>query len=723
MKKLLKLSLLLTLACVLLSSCEDDDNGIKGPTDAYFSNLPAKAQNFVKQHFGLDAYRKARFFREEITLVNTNGGWEEVIELVEYDPEEAKYVQPPVKPSFFKVELAGGVQVDFDKTGNWQVIDGNGKTLPNSILLQHKVPTLTYLENYHAGKAALKYDRKFYGEIITLEPNTDLAFSTNGQYLGVSKPTANLPGGASQILNTYFADTNTGDLGVFETIGSDDQTEYVAQYENGFQLRFDSNGNWLLVDSQDDSLFLPKPIVAILPAQAAQILTTHFAEIAPDPITGNLADLTRISRETIEDVIHIDYSYKYALRFDKNGNWLSLAGKDGSQFLPLSLSVVLSDNIKSFLASHQLDTELNLVAKEKDPLTDENITRVEFGNGDRLVFDKDDVWKSLNGVFSQSVIDILPTNISSFLTTYFAAPNITVTSVAKLNQYIIYNRDTIDIIPVIGVAYSNSNSVVFNQSDGSWRSMSGNNNLPATLTATLPTDVQGFLDDHFPMFITPKPVITAIRKENSAVVLNDQATFYPTLYITFQDGNNVRFNYTGTNTGNTWRTVGGTVQTTGAQTGLTWLPVTLTSLLPPVSKDFVADHYPVPVLGTIRSVANETLMVTIVPGIPESEGVEAVDPIRAVDEFVTLSYSDGSSIRFYKNTGDWRTINPKNATTPLSPTIKPTLPAALLAKIAAAGWDDGELLYLNKVNDNYYEIRFFKEGVATSNVNFDLLAP
>lgn len=115
------------------------------PTD-----LPTPITDFLKQHFP----------QATVSFVETDnefGG-------VEYD-----------------VTLSDGTEVDFDKAGQWENVDCHAKAVPAALVPQ---AIATYVKTNYQGKVITKIDQKPAGYEIELAGGLELKFDKAGQFLG-----------------------------------------------------------------------------------------------------------------------------------------------------------------------------------------------------------------------------------------------------------------------------------------------------------------------------------------------------------------------------------------------------------------------------------------------------------------------------------------------------------------------------------------------------------
>lgn len=148
MKKLLFILCFLVLPFVVMSSCsDDDDDRIISVTD-----LPSNAQQFLQTHF---------------PDVKTSR--------VEEDNDS------------YDVYLSNGYEVDFDKKGEWDNVDGNNKVLPESFLLTLPSGIIEYVKANYSNNFIDEVDKEINGYEVGLNNNVDLLFNSDGTFRGIDR--------------------------------------------------------------------------------------------------------------------------------------------------------------------------------------------------------------------------------------------------------------------------------------------------------------------------------------------------------------------------------------------------------------------------------------------------------------------------------------------------------------------------------------------------------
>jgi hypothetical protein len=147
MKRMLFLTTLL-LSTALAVSCDSED--VISET-----KLPASSQEFIKTHFPGVA----------VTLV-----------MKETDGLEKDYT----------VYLANGFDIDFEKKGNWDDIDGHIHPLPQSILELLPAGIVEYVSANFNDSQIVEVNKERYGYEIGLSDrlDLDLKFNASGSFIG-----------------------------------------------------------------------------------------------------------------------------------------------------------------------------------------------------------------------------------------------------------------------------------------------------------------------------------------------------------------------------------------------------------------------------------------------------------------------------------------------------------------------------------------------------------
>lgn len=145
MKRTLFLTALL-LSAIFIASCDREE--IIPET-----KLPASSQEFLKTHFPGIA----------VTQI-----------IKETDGLEKDYT----------VYLANGFDIDFEKNGDWDDVDGHIHPLPQSILALLPAGIIEYIAANYPDASIVEVNRERYGYEIDLTGRTELKFNASGGFIG-----------------------------------------------------------------------------------------------------------------------------------------------------------------------------------------------------------------------------------------------------------------------------------------------------------------------------------------------------------------------------------------------------------------------------------------------------------------------------------------------------------------------------------------------------------
>ena len=117
-----------------------------------FSELPQKAQTFVRTHFS----------ESDVASV-----WKDTEMLLVED---------------YTVILSNGLEIDFYPNGDWKEVKSRGTEIPSKI-----IPSgiAQYVSQNYNGQMIKELKKKRYGYEVELSGGTDLEFSQNGKFLRV----------------------------------------------------------------------------------------------------------------------------------------------------------------------------------------------------------------------------------------------------------------------------------------------------------------------------------------------------------------------------------------------------------------------------------------------------------------------------------------------------------------------------------------------------------
>lgn len=144
-----KIALILGLVALVFTfaSCDDDD------TQVSYDSLPTTAKTFIETHFGGVTVR-----------------------LVEKDNDS------------YDVYLSNGYEIDFDKQGTWDNVDGNYQKLPASFLALSPIDVIaTYVATQYPSLFITQVDKDVEknGYEVTLNNNVELIFNWDGTFRSI----------------------------------------------------------------------------------------------------------------------------------------------------------------------------------------------------------------------------------------------------------------------------------------------------------------------------------------------------------------------------------------------------------------------------------------------------------------------------------------------------------------------------------------------------------
>jgi hypothetical protein len=85
----------------------------------------------------------------------------------------------------YTVYLANGFDVDFEKKGDWDEVDGHINPIPQSILSLLPAGITDYLATNFSDNFVTEVNKEHYGYEIGLNNGLDLKFNSNGSFIGI----------------------------------------------------------------------------------------------------------------------------------------------------------------------------------------------------------------------------------------------------------------------------------------------------------------------------------------------------------------------------------------------------------------------------------------------------------------------------------------------------------------------------------------------------------
>lgn len=149
MKKLiLTFTALITVAFILVSCDKDDDHQVPA------TSLPASASTFLNTFFKDVTIRKV----EKQTPTATN-------------------------KTAYSVELANGIEVDFDQEGNWKEVESDNDTaIPTGFI---STTIVRYVDTNYKTSQISAIDKVTAGFEVELTNDIDLLFDPSGQFVKI----------------------------------------------------------------------------------------------------------------------------------------------------------------------------------------------------------------------------------------------------------------------------------------------------------------------------------------------------------------------------------------------------------------------------------------------------------------------------------------------------------------------------------------------------------
>lgn len=111
--------------------------------------LPATAQDFLKKHF---TNQKTAYILKDAETFSTD----------------------------YKVQLENGIEIEFDKKGNWEEVDGNKNKIPFAILPKN---IATYVTTNYKNTEVVKIEKGNWDYEVKLNNGLELKFNAKGEFL------------------------------------------------------------------------------------------------------------------------------------------------------------------------------------------------------------------------------------------------------------------------------------------------------------------------------------------------------------------------------------------------------------------------------------------------------------------------------------------------------------------------------------------------------------
>lgn len=82
----------------------------------------------------------------------------------------------------YKVQFANNIEVEFDRKGNWEEVDGNHTVIPVSIIPK---TIATYVKTNFPNTTITKIDKGTWGYEVNLSNGLELEFNSKGSFLRI----------------------------------------------------------------------------------------------------------------------------------------------------------------------------------------------------------------------------------------------------------------------------------------------------------------------------------------------------------------------------------------------------------------------------------------------------------------------------------------------------------------------------------------------------------
>lgn len=252
-------------------ACSDDDN----EQVITVQDLPANVQSFLSTHFDGQNAR-----------------------LVEKDDDG------------YDVYLENGMKIEFDLSGEWDNIEGNGQALSDDIIALIPDKITTYITTNYPDQKIQEVDKERYGYEVKLLNRLELMFDANGEFIGMDADnddhiiTINdLPAKAQEFLNTYFQ-------GQTAKVVTRDNDSYDVYLNNGFDIDFTLSGDWDSVDGKNQAV--PQNVLALVPQSITDYISSNYQG----------QQIYEVNKESYG--YEIELSNRLELKFDANGSFLGI---------------------------------------------------------------------------------------------------------------------------------------------------------------------------------------------------------------------------------------------------------------------------------------------------------------------------------------------------------------------------------------------------------------
>ncbi|MDO5105446.1 PepSY-like domain-containing protein [Capnocytophaga sp.] len=377
-KLVLKLAVVALATSLMAFSCNKENDVIQN------KNLPEVAQSFVSKYF------KANIVKTEI---ESNGS--------------------------YSVDLSNGVEIDFDANGNWTKVDARDRdALVDKATSMDFIPQsiLTHVAKNHPNNPINSIEKTKTGyEVELVGVEGDLHFDVNGLITNpqnngngtnppANNPNPNVPQGvataADAFLKTYFPTFKVVKVEV-------ERTKVEYDLDNGTDVDFDLNGNWINVDARDGQALTN---VAFIPQNIVNHLKTTYPNNAINGIektaTGYEVELVGVKND-----IHFNANGNPKTNGTGNGNTGGNTGGNTNTVIIGEIPQGVKTNAENFIKTYFPNVAITKIEVEK--------TKVEYklANGVEIDFDLNGNWKEVDAPDNQALTatGFIPEKIRTYL--------------------------------------------------------------------------------------------------------------------------------------------------------------------------------------------------------------------------------------------------------------------------------------------------------------------
>lgn len=285
MKKTFITSFIALSLLLATTSCDSNDDATpQNQATIAPSALPSAAKTFTDTYFPNAVYKSA-------VKLNT----------------------PGLNGSVYDTSLSSGYEIDFDANGNWTEIDGGNKAIPAN-LIPEKINA--YIAANYPGLFVVQIENEKTKYDVELSNDLDLVFTMQGDFVRIDHDGDNhnevvvnsttLPTAATALIAAHFPNATIRLVEKQNSVSSNG-TLYDVSLSNGFEIDFDTKGNWTEIDGNRQ---------AIPSALIPETINTYVAANYPTLL------LTSIDKE--KTYYDVELSNDLDLFFDLQGNFLRM---------------------------------------------------------------------------------------------------------------------------------------------------------------------------------------------------------------------------------------------------------------------------------------------------------------------------------------------------------------------------------------------------------------